>query len=201
MCARAFLVNGASVTIVDCDASRLDTVKKELEQLKQTLSLNGEIKTICGDLSEKNEVQGIIGKIRAMHTEVDILTHCAGIRRLNKIEYKPGESLQKLFDATRSLSYEDIEVSFRVNVLAQYFLTAGLVDFLGEAAKKGDGRGCVICFSSVASLHNSQFVPAYQVTKAAVDKLVSILAAEFAQFYSETTSYFIWVIHSICHSF
>ena len=187
MCARAFFVNGASVvTLIDRDTLRLDAVREELEQLRKELSLAGEVKTIDGDLGDKNEVQSIIAKIRAMNSEVDILVHCAGIRRVNKIEYSPGEPLEKLFRATSSLSYDDIEVSFRVNVLAQYFLTAGLVDYLGAAAKKGGGRGCVICFSSVASKHNAQFVPAYQMTKAAVDHLVKIMAAEFAEFYSET---------------
>ncbi len=38
----------------------------------------------------------------------------------------------------------------------------------------------MILFSSPASVHNHQFVPVYQTTKAAVDHLVRIMAAEFA---------------------
>lgn len=71
-------------------------------------------------------------------------------------------------------------------MLAPYFLTAGLITLLGEASKRGDGRGSVMLFSSPASVHNHQFVPAYQTSKAAVDHLTRTLAAEFADFYSES---------------
>ena len=125
-----------------------------------------------------------LAKIRKMHTDIDVLVHCAGIRKVNREEFVAGQSLEQLYRATNSLSYKDLDLSFRINVFAQYFLTAGLVDFLGAAAKRGDGRGSVICFCSVASKHTGQFVPAYQTSKAAVDHLVKILAAEFADHYS-----------------
>jgi NAD(P)-dependent dehydrogenase (short-subunit alcohol dehydrogenase family) len=185
ICAKTFFTNGASVTLIDRDASRLESVKGELQQIKEQLSLKGEIKTIHGELGNKTSLQKVVAAVRETHSEIDILVHCAGIRKQNKIPYEVGEPLEKLFQATDSLEYEDIEMSFRVNVLPQYFLTSGLVDYLGAAAKKGGGRGCVICFSSVASKHNGQFVPAYQTTKASVDHLVKIMAAEFADFYSK----------------
>lgn len=48
--AKCFLVNGASVTLVDIvqsrlDQSRLDEVKSEFESAKKDLKLKGEIKT------------------------------------------------------------------------------------------------------------------------------------------------------------
>lgn len=70
-----------------------------------------------------------------------------------------------------------------VECLAPYFSTAGFIKLLGTAAKKGSGSGSVILFSSPSSVHNYQFVLAYQTSKAAVDHLVRILAAEFAHFY------------------
>lgn len=116
---------------------------------------------------------------------LDVLVHCAAYRFVNPITFKRGESLQALQKATLSASWERWDYSHNVNVLAPYFLTAGLIDLLGNAARKGEGRGLVILFSSPASVHNHQFVPAYQTTKAAVDHLVRILAAEFADFYSK----------------
>jgi NAD(P)-dependent dehydrogenase (short-subunit alcohol dehydrogenase family) len=104
---------------------------------------------------------------------------------MNEITYKPGESLGKLEAATLSAPYKGWEHTFRVNVLAPYYLTAGLITLLGTAAAKGDGRGCVIMFSSPASVHNHQFAPCYQTSKAAVDHLVRIMAAEFADYYSK----------------
>ena len=116
---------------------------------------------------------------------LDVLIHCAAVRHVNAVTYQPGGSLQQLQDATLSCSYAGWEHTFRVNVLAPYYLTAGLIDLLGKAAARGgsDGRGNVILFSSPASVHNNQFVPTYQTSKAAVDHLVRILAAEFADYY------------------
>lgn len=104
---------------------------------------------------------------------------------MNEIPYTPGEGLDKLEAATLSAPYRNWEMAHRLNVLAPYFLTAGLTSLLGAAAAKGEGRGCVIMFSSPASVHNHQFVPVYQTTKAAIDHLVRIMAAEFADFYSK----------------
>lgn len=104
---------------------------------------------------------------------------------MNKITYSPSQSIQQLESATLSASYKDWELTHRVNVMAPYYLTAGLVSLLGEAARQGEGRGSAILFSSPASVHNNQFVPSYQTSKAAVDHLVRIMAAEFASCRSE----------------
>ena len=103
---------------------------------------------------------------------------------MNEITYHPGDGLSKLEAATLSAPYRGWEHTFRLNVLAPYYLTARLISLLGAASAKGEGRGCVLLFSSPASVHNHQFVPCYQTSKAAVDHLVRIMAAEFADFYS-----------------
>lgn len=105
---------------------------------------------------------------------------------MNAITYHPGNSLNQLKNATLSAPYTEWEDSFRINVLGPYFLTAELIDLLGAAAAKGEGRGSVLIFSSPASIHTNQFVPCYQTSKAAVDHLVRIMAAEFADFYSKS---------------
>jgi NAD(P)-dependent dehydrogenase (short-subunit alcohol dehydrogenase family) len=115
---------------------------------------------------------------------LDGLFHCAAIRYMNEIAYSPGSGIEKLQTATLSAPYQGWEHTFRLNVLAPYFLTAGLLGLLGKAAAQGDGRGSVVLFSSPASVHNNQFVPCYQTSKAAVDHLVRIMAAEFADYYS-----------------
>lgn len=110
---------------------------------------------------------------------------CAGVRKTNKITFKPGQSLENLVEATNSLDFGELDYSFRLNLYAQYYLAAGLLDLIGAAAKKGVGRGSITMFSSGAGTHNAQFVPAYQMSKAAVNHLVKIMAAEFADHYSE----------------
>jgi NAD(P)-dependent dehydrogenase (short-subunit alcohol dehydrogenase family) len=140
---------------------------------------------IQGDLSTKEGVQAVITTFLRSHTTLDTIIHCAAYRHMNPITFKHGANLEALQAATASASWELWDHAFQLNVLTPYFLTAGLITLLGEAAKKGDGRGSVILFSSPASVHNHQFVPAYQTSKAAVDHLTRILAAEFADFYSK----------------
>lgn len=140
---------------------------------------------IAGDLSAEEGIKSIADAIKSSHDHLDGLIHCAGIRFMNEITYVPGEPLEKLEAATLSAPYGNWEKTFRVNVLAPYYLTAGLITLLGAAAAKGEGRGSVILLSSPASIHNHQFVPCYQTSKAAVDHLVRIMAAEFASFYSK----------------
>jgi NAD(P)-dependent dehydrogenase (short-subunit alcohol dehydrogenase family) len=127
----------------------------------------------------------VADRIKSTQDSLDALIHCAAIRYMNEITYTPGDGLSKLEAATLSAPYQGWEHTFRLNVLAPYFLTAGLISLLGAAAAKGEGRGCVIMFSSPASVHNHQFVPCYQTSKAAVDHLVRIMAAQLADFYSE----------------
>lgn len=127
----------------------------------------------------------MVAAVKVARQSLDALVHCAGIRYMNEITYRPGDSLEQLEKATLSAPYAGWEQVFRVNVLAPYYLTAGLVTLLGAAAAKGEGRGSVIMFSSPASVHNHQFVPCYQTSKAAVDHLVRIMAMEFADYYSE----------------
>jgi NAD(P)-dependent dehydrogenase (short-subunit alcohol dehydrogenase family) len=150
--------------------------------------LTNKINRIEEDLSTENGLKRAISKIRSINKEVDVLVTAAGIRLVNMTQFTPGEPLSSLVQATQSLSYDDLDKSFRVNLYQQYFLAAGLLDLLGAAARRGGGRGNIIMFSSVASKHTAQFVPAYQLTKAAVDHLVRIMAAEFADHYSMSHS-------------
>jgi NAD(P)-dependent dehydrogenase (short-subunit alcohol dehydrogenase family) len=71
-----------------------------------------------------------------------------------------------------------------VNTTAHYFLIADLLDLLANAAKKGDGRGCVVITSSCASMHlcTNVDLTSYAASKAATDHLVGMLAAKLTRF-------------------
>lgn len=152
-----------------------------------SLSSTNNPPSITGDLSNPAGVQSIITSITNTHSTLDVLIHCAAYRHMNPITYTPGSSITSLQTATSSASWEKWDYSFQLNVLAPYFLAAGLIKLLGPSAHRNGESGSIILFSSPASVHNHQFVPAYQTTKAAVDHLVRILAAEFADFYSKST--------------
>ncbi|KAF4819801.1 Rhamnolipids biosynthesis 3-oxoacyl-[acyl-carrier-protein] reductase [Colletotrichum tropicale] len=183
MLARGCVVNGANVILIDINEKALADAKTELENLATSSNSDAGVVIIPGDLSSENKVKDVVDRIRSIRTSLDALIHCAAVRYMNDITYTPGDSLGQLEAATLSAPYKGWEHTFRLNVLAPYYLTAGLISLLGSAAAQGDGRGCVILFSSPASVHNNQFVPCYQTSKAAVDHLVRIMAAEFANFY------------------
>ncbi|KAF4871558.1 Rhamnolipids biosynthesis 3-oxoacyl-[acyl-carrier-protein] reductase [Colletotrichum siamense] len=201
MLARGCVVNGANVILIDINEKALVDTKTDLENLATASTSDAEVVMfvllpsaptlapvdptgrICGDLSSEDMVKDVVDRIRSIRASLDALIHCAAVRYMNNITYTPGDSLGQLEAATLSAPYKGWEHTFRLNVLAPYYLTAGLISLLGSAAAQGEGRGCVILFSSPASVHNHQFVPCYQTSKAAVDHLVRIMAAEFANFY------------------
>ncbi|RDK39643.1 short-chain dehydrogenase [Aspergillus phoenicis ATCC 13157] len=182
--ARGCTVNGANTILIDVNERSLEETKTELQELSRSEDLSPtSVVTIHGDLSSEAGVTAVVAAIKSIRGSLDALIHCAAVRYMNEVTYKPGGSLGDLEDATMSAPYQGWEQTFRLNVLAPYYLTAGLVRPLGTAAAKGDGRGCVLMLSSPASVHNHQFVPCYQTSKAAVDHLVRIMAAEFADYY------------------
>ncbi|KAJ6164215.1 Rhamnolipids biosynthesis 3-oxoacyl- reductase [Penicillium chermesinum] len=184
MIARGCAANGAHTILIDVNEQGLCETVEELQRtISDSKYSSLETHAIHGDLSSEDGVKEIVAKVKALQNPVDALIHCAGVRYMNETIYSPGDSLRTLEAATLSASYGDWERTFRLNVLAPYYLTAGLIVPLGEAASRGEGRGCVLFFSSPASVHNHQFVPSYQTSKAAVDHLVRIMATEFADFY------------------
>ncbi|KAK5177479.1 hypothetical protein LTR44_010096 [Exophiala sp. CCFEE 6388] len=202
MIARGCVVNGANTILIDVNEQALDETEKELEGLASSsssifkpaivtsvcisfapINLLTSSQSIRADLSSEEGIKEAVNKIKSSRDSLDALVHCAAVRYMNEIAYTPGEDLSKLEAATLSAPYKGWEHSFRLNVLAPYYLTSGLISLLGASAAKGEGRGCVVMFSSPASVHNHQFVPCYQTSKAAVDHLVRILAAELAEFY------------------
>ncbi|CAG9990547.1 unnamed protein product [Clonostachys byssicola] len=184
MISRGCVANSCSVILIDVNEEALSKAKLELEEIISSSTSNrAQVQMIHGDLSTEAGVQAVVEHVRSKVQCLDTLIHCAAIRYMNSTTYKPGDTLEQLESATLSAPYSGWEHTMRLNVLAPYFLTAGLITLLGKAAAKGEGRGSVILFSSPASVHNNQFVPCYQTSKAAVDHLVRIMAMEFAAFY------------------
>lgn len=168
MLAKGFTANGANVILIDVNENALASTKLGLEGVAKSadvhlttviVSSNGppdfcvvpDIVTFrCSITAVFSSRDGVkyIEKIKPTRTSLTVLTHCAAIRYMNKIEYKQGDDLPALEKATNSLSYQDLDHAFRVNVFAPYYVTTGLINPLGAASKGDDGRGCVILFSS-----------------------------------------------------
>lgn len=178
-----FAANNVNVAIVDMFQDRIDETKALCEEIIHKTGSTSKITGLCYDLGNESSNKDLVEFINTNYETVDILINCAGIRRQNAVTFTPGEPLEKLHEATNSIGWSDFRDTFDVNVFGMYFLTAGLVQKLGKAAARGEGRGCVICFSSPASVHNNQFVPTYQLSKVSIDHMVRIMAAEFADKY------------------
>lgn len=183
MICQGFAANNVDVAVVDLFQDRLDETVRLCEEAKKETGSTAKITTLCYDIGNEKSNAALVADINSHYENVDILVNCAGIRRQNQTTFTPGEPLEKLAEATNSIGWKDFRDTFDVNVFGMYFLTAGLVQKLGEAAAKGDGRGCVLCFSSPCSVHNNQFVPTYQLSKVSIDHMVRIMAAEFADKY------------------
>ncbi|KAG7827484.1 hypothetical protein KL919_004574 [Ogataea angusta] len=183
MICQGLVANNVDVAAVDLIQERLDETIRKCEKVSDETGSSSKITSLCYDIGNEVSNKNLVRFINENYENVDILMNCAGIRRQNPVTFSPGESLEKLQEATCSIGWNDFRDTFDVNVFGMYFLTAGLAKKLGEAAQKGGGRGCVICFSSPASVHNNQFVPAYQLSKASIDHMVRIMAAEFADKY------------------
>ncbi|GAT30877.1 short-chain dehydrogenase [Aspergillus luchuensis] len=142
MLARGCTVNGANTILIDVNERSLEAAKTELQQLSQSEELPPtSVITIHEDLSSEAGVTAVVAAIKSIRNSVDALIHCAAVRYMNDITYRPGGSLDNLEEASLSAPYQGWEQTFRLNVLAPYYLTAGLVRLLGTAAARGDGRG------------------------------------------------------------
>ncbi|KAH3671157.1 hypothetical protein OGAPHI_000868 [Ogataea philodendri] len=183
MITQGFIANGVHVAAVDLYQDRLNETVALCKKLKLKTDSDAKLTTLCYDIGDQASNKALVDKLNTEYEEIDILINCAGIRIQNPKTFHPGDSLDDLSDAANSIQWRDFQKTFDINVIGMYFLTTGLIKKLGKAAEKGDGRGSVVCFSSPASVHTNQFVPTYQLSKAAIDHMVRIMAAEFADKY------------------
>jgi NAD(P)-dependent dehydrogenase (short-subunit alcohol dehydrogenase family) len=84
------------------------------------------------------------------------------------VKTRPGQSLSELYEALQSSPPEAWDDTMGTNVQSVYFTVTAFLPLLGEAAKKGQGRGSVVLTGSISGMHwdigfdNLQ----YQVSKA-----------------------------------
>ena len=138
------------------------------------------------DLSRPDEIKKLSNFLHEQEDNLDILLSNAGIRRDPTIPVKSYSTarLAEIQESLLSHSHAAWGETFSVNSTAHFFLVAELLDLLGESAKLGDGRGCVVITSSCASMHNCTNVDltSYAASKAATDHIVAMLAAKVGRF-------------------
>ena len=138
------------------------------------------------DLSKPDEIKTLSNLVREREDHLDILLSNAGIRRDPAVPIQSYSiaGLAEIRESLLSHSHSAWGETFSVNSTAHFFLVAELLGLLGESAKLGDGRGCVVITSSCASMHNCTNIDltSYAASKAATDHIVAMLAAKVGRF-------------------
>ncbi len=149
-CARAFLADGAQVTIVGRSRERLDSALAELDGL-------GEVHAECADVAVEDDVARVV---TAAHQRAPLTIAVANA----------GTGAIAPLAGTRD---EDWQRVLQTNLTGTFYT----FKHAGEAmARSGGGALCAI--SSIAGVRTHRFMHPYVVSKAGVDMLVRNLADE-----------------------
>jgi NAD(P)-dependent dehydrogenase (short-subunit alcohol dehydrogenase family) len=152
---KALASEGARVVLVARGAQELNEAVAEIR------CAGGEAYGISADIGDKNAIYAIAGEAAAMVGPIDILIQNAST--LGPVPLRP------LLDT----DCEDLEHAFDVNVLGPFRLAKVIV---GSMALRG--AGLVLGITSDASVEAYPNWGAYSITKAALDHMSRLFAAE-----------------------
>lgn len=153
--AKALAARGARVVLVARDEKELGRVAKEIRDA------GGEAHVLAGDVADKSFVHVLAGRAAAMVGDVDVLVHNASALGPVPMPY--------LLDT----ECEDFQAVLEANVVGPQRITRAIAG--GMALRK---RGVVVFVSSDAAVSAYPRWGAYGVSKAALDHLARIFAAE-----------------------
>lgn len=152
-----FAANGANVVLLDLDEEKTKAAAEELAAETGVKTLG-----IAMDATSEESVQAAVDATIAEFGRVDVLVNTAGILRFAPME---------------DLPLSDWEQVLKVN-LTGYFITSQR--FGREMIKAGQGR--LVHISTVASHSPETFSGVYSSTKAGVNQLSKMLAAEWGPY-------------------
>lgn len=147
--AREVTFRGGRVALVARSAERLATLAQELGGHAYPT-----------DLGDEHGVDGLLDKVEADGTPVDILVCNAGMSGIAHV---------------LDLDHDDVERLFRVNTLSHLHLIRAALPGMVER-----GRGHVVVVSSMAAVMSPPGLATYAATKAALDAFVAGLRHDLA---------------------
>jgi NAD(P)-dependent dehydrogenase (short-subunit alcohol dehydrogenase family) len=153
--ARSLALKGARVVITGRAADTIDAAVREIRRL------GGEAFGIAADIADKQAIQAIAGEAAALVGPIDIF-----IQNASTLGPVP---LRLLLDT----ECEDLEAVLDVNLIGPFRLARILV---GSMALRG--RGLMLSITSDASVEAYSGWGAYSISKAGLDHLTRLLAAE-----------------------
>jgi NAD(P)-dependent dehydrogenase (short-subunit alcohol dehydrogenase family) len=153
--AKALAMEGARVVLVAWRAEQLDDTVDEIRRA------GGEAYGIAADVADKNAIYAIAGEAAAVAGPIDIL-----IQNASTLGPVP---LRLLLDT----DCEDLQHALDVNLIGPFRLAKPIV---GSMALRG--TGLVLSITSDASVEAYPGWGAYSITKAALDHMTRVFAAE-----------------------
>jgi 3-oxoacyl-[acyl-carrier protein] reductase len=150
--AKKFAEEGASV-IVNYSSSK-DAADRVIQEIQQK---GGKAIAIQANMADQKGIERLFSEGKKAFGRLDILINNAGIYEFAPIEEITAEHFRKQFD---------------LNVLALLFACQAAVKYFGESG------GNIVNISSLASTGRIPASAVYSATKAAVDSITRILAAE-----------------------
>ncbi|SFE39342.1 meso-butanediol dehydrogenase / (S,S)-butanediol dehydrogenase / diacetyl reductase [Bacillus sp. OV194] len=148
--------DGFNVVINDVDKGKAESVSEEIERLgRKSLAVQA-------DVSNRDEVFGIVSQAQEAFGSVDVMVSNAGIAQV-----KP------LLEVTK----EDLEHIFNVNVFGVLY---GIQAAAEQMKKQQSGK--IISACSIAGYKGFSLLGVYSATKFAVRGLTQAAAQELAQF-------------------
>jgi NAD(P)-dependent dehydrogenase (short-subunit alcohol dehydrogenase family) len=155
--ARAFLREGAVVMLAARSEEELQIAKDELrEEFKE-----GETATCVADVSEEENIKGLVAETVQKFSKIDILVNAAGI-------YGP-------IGPSEKVDFKKWKQTFEVNLFGTFRLIQEVVPHMFR-----ENCGRIINFSGGGDGPFPRF-SAYSASKAAVVRLTETLAAEFKE--------------------
>ncbi|KAK5941247.1 hypothetical protein PMZ80_006524 [Knufia obscura] len=176
--ARALDANGAKAVYV---VGR----REETLQAAAKTGINGTIKPIVGDVSDKASLQKVVEQVRQEQGFVNLLFANAGIggpRHASDLPEKP--TIKQFQEVVFKPEMDDFTKTLHVNNTAVFYTAVAFLELLDEGNKKRNvpQDSQILVTSSVAGF--SRFLAssfAYSTSKAAVNHLVKMLSTFFSQ--------------------
>lgn len=150
-----FAKNGSNVIIVDVDADKLESVKREIEEYTK------EVIAYKCDVSDEARVYDVVKDSEKTFPKIDILVNNAALFRCH--------SSFTDTDTDEWRRYID------VNIMGIVYFTKALLPKMLE-----NGYGRIVNVSSVAGVYGNAYMAHYSATKGAVISLTKALAKEVA---------------------
>jgi NAD(P)-dependent dehydrogenase (short-subunit alcohol dehydrogenase family) len=150
---RAFLAEGATVTLVDIDAARGKTLEQEFAP---------RVRFVQADLADEAQIRAVVLAAEGWMGGIDTLCLNAGVQISGRIDELPVEKW---------------DLTFTINVRANFILVREALPFL-----KAADRSTITLMSSLAGKRGGPGITAYSASKAAVIGMANSFALELAPY-------------------